>query len=306
MSGWDGIDEFVAVARTSSFARAATSLGVSKSHMSRAIADLELRLQAQLFHRTTRSVVLTPTGAAFVEHCERMIRERDDAIALVSESGEPRGQLHITCSTALGERFIAPIARRFASDYPALKIELDLSNRVLDILSEGYDLAIRTGRLLDSQLVATKLSSRKLHTCASPRYIEARGRPNRIEDLDHHDCLVGTSPLWHYQQSGTERLYRPASRWQCNNGQVILQAAIEDMGICQLPDFYMREHLQSGKLVSLLDAFAPADEPIWAAYPDRRHLSPKVKNFVQRLKQELPRALAGQATSDSEADAHSA
>ena len=124
MDGWDGIDEFVAVARTGSFIEGAAALGVSRTHMSRAVARLEDRLKARLLHRTTRTVTLSATGRVFLDHCTRLIHERDEALALVREQGEPRGVLRVTCSIALGERFIAPIARRFAVQHPQLRLEL--------------------------------------------------------------------------------------------------------------------------------------------------------------------------------------
>jgi len=288
MDGWDGIDEFVAVANTGSFIAGAAALGVSRTHMSRAIARLEDRLKARLLHRTTRIVRLSPTGRIFLEHCNRLVRERDEALALVREQGEPRGDLRITCSIALGERFIAPIARRFAVQHPQLTLFLDLTNRVVDLVAEGCDLAIRTGHLASSNLIATKIASRQFHTCATPAYLARNGRPETVGDLDHHRCLIGSSPLWHFSEGGEERLHRPRPIWSCNNGQAVLDAALEDMGICQLPHFYLSDALQSGRMVPLLEQFAPPGEPIWAVYPDKRHLSPKVRRFVAVLREEFP------------------
>ncbi|MEJ2456661.1 MAG: LysR family transcriptional regulator, partial [Novosphingobium sp.] len=131
MSSWDGIDEFTAVATAGTFRSGAAALGVSTTHMSRAIMRLEARLQVQLLHRTTRSVRLTDTGRVFLEHCQRMLIEREEAFALVNEKGEPQGELRLTCSTAMGERFIAPILRRFARAYPRLQVNIDLTNRVV-------------------------------------------------------------------------------------------------------------------------------------------------------------------------------
>jgi len=291
MDGWDGIDEFVAVARTGSFIEGAAALGVSRTHMSRAVARLEDRLKARLLHRTTRSVSLSPTGRIFLDQCTRLIHERDEALALVREQGEPRGILRITCSIALGERYIAPIARRFAVQHPQLRVFLDLSNRVIDLIGEGYDLAIRTGDLTASNLIATRIASRQFHTCASPAYIDRFGSPETIKDLDQHACLVGSSATWHFTDRGEVVIYRPQPVWSCNNGQAVLDAALEDMGICQLPDFYLSDALDRGLLRPVLTPYLSPAEPIWAVYPDRRHLSPKVRRFVSLLKSELPKSI---------------
>lgn len=291
MSRWDGIDEFVAVASLRSFARAAQQLGLSRTHMSRAIAGLEDRVQARLLNRTTRVVNPTPAGEVFLEHCKRILAERDEALALVSDKGEPSGELAITCSTALGERFVAPLVRSFALRHPRLRINLDLSNRVIDVVAEGFDLAVRTGHLAASSLVATRIAERRLFTCAAPAYLERHGTPRTIEDLAQHDCLAGTAASWHFSRNGREQLFRPRGRWRCNNGQVILAAAEDGMGVCQLPDFYVGESLRAGRLVAILTEAAPLAEPIWAVYPSRRHLTPKVSLLIDHLRAGLPQVL---------------
>ncbi|KHK90678.1 LysR family transcriptional regulator [Novosphingobium malaysiense] len=291
MSSWDGIDEFVAVATAGSFRGGASALGVSTTHMSRAIMRLEARIQTQLFHRTTRSVRLTDTGRVFLEHCRRMVTEREEAFALVNEKGEPQGELRLTCSTAMGERFIAPILRRFARAYPRLQVNIDLTNRVVDLVAEGYDMAVRTGHLPDSRLIGTRIASRSLVTCASPAYLKRRGSPQALSDLDDHDCLVGNASSWRFCVDGQNHAYRPHSRWRCNSGSAVLEAALDDMGLCQLPDFYARQALAEGRLIAVLPHLQPADEPIWAVYPQRRHLQPKISELVGMLRKELPRML---------------
>lgn len=292
MSGWDGIDEFLAVATQQSFSKAARTLGLSRTHMSRAIATLEDRLQVRLLNRTTRTMNLTPTGAIFLEHCRRLVMERDEAIAQVGQTGLPGGELHITCSIALGEHYIAPIARRMARDYPRLKIDLDLSNRVVDMVAEGFDIAIRTGHLPSSSLIATRVAERRSFTCATPAYLARAGTPRTIASLASHDCLVGTASIWHFRSGAGEQLYRPRAHWRCNNGHAVAAAALDGMGICQLPDFYVQDALRSGELVAVLSEFAAPAEPIWAIYPGRRHLTPNVARFLEIVRAELPGRLA--------------
>jgi len=291
MSGWDGIDEFLSVATTGSFTKGARTLGMSTTHVSRAIMALERRVEAQLFHRTTRNVRLTDTGQAFFERCERIAQERDEAIALISERSEPQGELRVTCSTAMGERFVAPILRRFAGQHPRLSVSIDLSNRIVDLASEGYDLAIRTGAITDPRLIATRVASRTLYTCAAPSYLSRAGRPDNVDRLAEHDCIVGTAATWHFRQGNREIVHQPKGRFRCNSGHAVIEACVAGFGICQLPDFYILPYLKHGMVELLLEDARPDDEPIWAVYPQRRHLLPKVLQAVELLQRELGRAM---------------
>lgn len=291
MSEWDGIDEFVAVATIGSFGGGAKAIGVSPTHVSRSIMALEQRVQAQLFHRTTRTVRLTDTGRVFLEHCSRIKQERDEAIALISERGEPRGELRVTCSITMGERFVAPILWRYAQENPNLSITIELSNHIVDLVAEGFDLAIRTGALADSRLIRTRVASRRVYTCASPEYLKSAKRLNAISDLAHHECIIGTGTTWHFQIRGKEHLHKPKGRFRCNSGQAVVDACLAGIGICQLPEFYVQASLENGQLVPVLENFRPADEPIWAVYPQRRHLLPKIRNAVERLSVELKSAM---------------
>lgn len=292
MERWDGIEEFVAVAQAGSFSAGAAAIGASRAHMSRAISGLENRLGARLLHRTTRAVVLSPTGRTFLDHCARLVHERDEAVALVRDQGEPRGDLRITCCVALGERFIAPLARQFALKHRKLTVHLDMTNRMVDLVGEGFDLGIRTGSLPASNLMAASVGTRQSRTCASPAYLAHQGTPRRIPDLAEHDCLISTSPQWQFSEKGEEVSYRPRPAWSCNDGHAVREAALDGMGICQLPTFYVNDALRSGHLVAVLEEFAPTEMPIWAVYPDKRHLSPKVQRFISVLQDELPKAMA--------------
>ena len=296
MSAWDGIDEFISVATTGSFTRGAMSLGMSTTHVSRSIMALEQRLQAQLFHRTTRTVKLTDTGRIFLERCERIAQDRDEAIALVGDSGDLLGELRVTCSTALGERFVAPIIRRFAMQHPKLNVIIELSNRVIDLVGEGFDLAIRTGSVSDTRLIATQVASRSLYTCAAPSYLASAGRPKRIEDLASHECIAGTAATWHFKVSEREIIHRPRGRSRCNSGHAVMEACVSGLGICQLPDFYVLPYLKHGMVELLFDDLQPNDEPIWAVYPQRRHLSQKVQQVVNCLVHELGPAINSRRT----------
>ncbi|KAA0684231.1 LysR family transcriptional regulator [Roseomonas genomospecies 6] len=290
MSRWDGIDEFVAVADCGGFSRAAERLRISSSQVSRQVARLEDRLQARLFYRTTRSVTLTEAGRSLLAHCRRLIEERDEALLAVSDlQAEPKGLLRLTCAVAYGERFVVPLVNGFLERHPQLRVEIELTNRRLDLVHEGVDLAVRLGRLMDSSLVATRIAPRVMHLCAAPSYLERRGTPRTLADLAEHECLTGTADTWSLDEGGQEWLFRPQGRWRCNSGTAVLDAALRGFGLCQLPDYYVMEHLTAGRLVSLLEAHRPPNTAVWAVYPPQRHLSPKVRLLIRHLKEGLAR-----------------
>ena len=288
MNRWEGLDEFVAVAECGQFTAAAERLSLSSSQVSRQIARLEERLQTRLFYRSTRRVALTEAGQTFLQHCQRLQDAREEALRAVGDLGsEPKGLLRMTCAVAYGERFIVPLVTDFMVLHPQLRVDIELSNRTLDLLHEGLDLAIRLGRLQDSRLVATRLAPRQMYLCAAPAYLQRYGRPHSLSELARHNCLIGSSDLRSFQASGRDSSLRVQGNWRCNSGQAVLEAALRGIGLCQLPDYYVLEHLRSGALVSLLDNQQPPDTAVWALYPQQRHLSPKVRQLVEFLKQGL-------------------
>lgn len=285
MSRWEGLDEFVAVAECGNFSRAAERLRLSSSHVSRQVALLEERLQARLLYRTTRRVSLTEAGKTFFARCQRLIEERDEAFLSIGDlQSAPSGLLRMTAAVAYGERFIVPLVNEFMASHPQLKLEIELTNRTLDMVQEGFDLAIRLGRLNESSLVATRLAPRAMYLCASPAYLERYGRPHTLSELGRHNCLIGTGDTWSFQQDGREFQFRPTGNWRCNSGQAVLDAALRGFGLCQLPDYYVLDLLRRGALVSLLDAHQPPNAAVWAVYPQRRYALPKVRLLIEALK----------------------
>lgn len=285
MSRWEGLDEFVAVAECGSFSRAAERLRLSSSHVSRQVALIEERLQARLLYRTTRRVSLTEAGQTFLVRCQRLIEERDEAFLTISDlHSAPTGLLRMTAAIAYGERFIVPIVNDFMAQYAQLKVEIDLTNRTLDMVHEGFDLAIRLGRLNESSLVATRLAPRAMHLCAAPAYLEKYGRPHTLSELGQHNCLIGTSDIWMFQQNGREFAFRPTGNWRCNSGQAVLDATLRGFGLAQLPDYYLSDLLRRGELISILDANQPPNTAVWAVYPQRRYALPKVRLLIDALK----------------------
>ena len=284
---WDGIEEFVAVATCMGFKPAAQMLNVSTSHVSRAVTKLENAIGAPLLYRTTRKVSLTDTGRTVLSQCEALIRARDELFAVVGGNTEPQGELKITCSTSLGERYISPIVRQFCQDYPKVEITLDLSNRLVDLIAEGFDLAIRTGQLEDSRLISSRVARRQFLVCAAPAYLAANGTPDRLDDLKSHNCIIGSSSSWRFRHGGQHETIRPRGNLKCNSGASVLDALLAGAGIGQLPLFYVAPHLESGELVELFADLRPEPEPIWAVYPQARHLQPKVHLLVDRIRAEL-------------------
>lgn len=292
MSGWDGIDEFVAVAEAGNFSRAAERLRVSSSHVSRSVARLEDRLQARLFYRTTRKVSLTESGRAFLARCQRLAEERDEAFLAVGDlqgdvQGDVKGLLRMTCATSYGEQFVVPLVNDLLERHPQLSVEIELTNRTLDLVQEGFDLAIRLGRLTESSLVATRIAPRVMHLCASPAYLERHGTPDRLAALAAHQCLTGTADNWLFDDGGREWLFRPRGRWRCNSGYSVLDAALRGFGLCQLPDYYVKAPIADGRLVALLDRHRPPNTAVWAVYPQKRHVPPKVHAAIRHLKEGL-------------------
>ena len=288
MGQWDGLDEFVCVAELGHFSSAADKLGVSSSHVSRQIARLEDRLQTRLLYRSTRRVSLTEAGKTFLQHCQRLQDAREEAIQAIGDlGGEPKGLLRMTCAVAYGEDFVMPLVNRFMQQHPQLRIETTLTNQTLDLLHGSYDLAIRLGRLQDSSMVATRLAPRRMYLCASPAYLEHHGAPHSLSELPRHNCLIGSSDHWDFQQNDREIAIRVHGNWRCNSGKAVLDAALLGFGLCQLPDYYVREHLHGGTLRSLLEQHQPPHTAVWALYPQQRHLSPKVRQLIEHLRDGL-------------------
>lgn len=284
MFSWEGINEFVAVAEVESFTNAAKRLGISTAQVSRQIAALESRLAAKMFYRTTRKVSITETGEIYYKHCRQILDglvEAERAITNLHKT--PKGRLNLTAPITYGENHIAPLVNDFVIRYPELDVNLTLSNQIFDLISEGYDLAIRLGQLEDSTMMAKKLASRRHYVCASPAYFIARGSPHTLSELDQHNCLQGTLDFWRFQERGKPRHIHVTGNLRCNSGSSLVDAALKGIGIIQLPDYYVHSHLKTGKLVAVLDRFRASDDGIWAIYPHNRHLSPKVRLLLDHL-----------------------
>lgn len=288
MSSWDGVSEFVAVAETESFTAAGKRLGVSTAHVSRQIGALETRLAVKLFYRTTRRVTITETGQIYYQHCRQVLDGLDEAERAIADLHQkPIGRLNLTAPVTYGECRIAPLVNDFAALYPELEVNVVLTNQLLDLVAENYDLAIRLGKLKDSTLIARQLASRTQYVCAAPDYLAAHGEPHTLPELERHNCLQGTLAYWRFLEDEAPRHIRVSGSIRYNSGLALVDAALKGIGVVQLPDYYVRAHLDSGRLLSILDRFRAPDEGIWAVYPHNRQLSSKVRLLIDYLRDGL-------------------
>lgn len=294
MNSFDDMLAFIRVVEARSFTAAAARLNVSKSVVSRRLGALENRLGARLLNRTTRTLSLTEVGQAFYERARRIVADVAEAEqAVASLSAEPRGNLRVAAPVSFGVEHLAPAVAEFLRRFPAVEIEMDLNDRVVDLVHEGYDLAVRIGRLRDSSLVARKLAPLRRVLCASPDYLARMGVPRTPEDLVRHNCLVYTnvpaSEDWQFtvpDGDGGERLVRAvrvSGSLRADNGDLLREAAIAGVGITIMPTFIVGDAIRAGRLAVVpLDCEVP-DAAIHAVYPANRHLSPKVRAFVDFL-----------------------
>ncbi len=284
MTIWDGINEFVCVVETESFTAAAKRLEVSVAHISRQVNQLEDRLGAKLLYRTTRKLRLTEVGEVYYQHARKILDDMQAVERAVMEmEGKPTGKLRITAPVYYGEYFLAPLVNDFLLQYPQLDLELKLTNETVDLVKEGYDLAIRLGTLDSSSLMCRKLARRTQYLCASPAYLTTHSTPQTLADLANHRCLGGSLDHWRFLENGKLRNWRVGSAWSCNSGLALKDAALKGLGIVQLPDYYVQGALAQGSLVSLLESHRLPDDGVWVVYPQNRHLSPKVRLLVDFL-----------------------
>lgn len=288
MFSWEGISEFVAVAEAGSFTAAAKQLGISTAQVSRQVSQLEARLATKLFYRTTRRVTVTEAGQVYYQHCRQVLDGLDQAERAVTDWQQtPKGRLRVTAPVTYGEGTVAPLLNDLVVRYPELEVQLFLTNQKLDLVAEGFDLAVRLGKLETSSLVAKRLASRTQYVCAAPSYLAAHGTPQSLADLERHNCLRGTLDYWRFQANGKARNLRVRGNIHCNSGWSLVDAALKGIGIVQLPDYYVLGHIESGRLVQLLEHYQEPDEGIWALYPQNRHLSPKLRIVLDYLSEAL-------------------
>jgi DNA-binding transcriptional LysR family regulator len=291
MDRFQALSAFARVVETGSFARAAERLDVSVSTLSRQVAQLEAHLDARLLNRTTRRLSLTESGRVFYERCVQLLADLEEAEESATlQTVRPRGTLRLTCGVTFGERYLAPAMGEFLARYPAMRLDVELSDRVVDLVDEGFDAAVRIGAIRSLQLVGRKIGETRLVCCAAPSYLERRGEPKTPEDLSAHACLTYEySPwkeIWPFRDAqGRERGARIAGPVHANNGLFLVALAVAGVAIVVEPDFIVGPDVRAGRLVPILPRFVLPPANIEVMYPSRRHLSAKVRAFADFLAQ---------------------
>ena len=289
-----GLTSFVRAADTRSFVAAGRLLGISASAVGKNVAKLEAQLGVRLFHRSTRHIRLTAEGEVFNERARRILDDLNDARAMMLQSAqEPQGRLRVSLPV-IGYRFLLPHMPEFGRRYPAIELELDFNDRMVDVIEDGLDVVIRSGGMPDSALVARKLGPFRHLLFAADSYLQQAGTPQQPDDLARHACLRYRFPtsgkLQEWQLSRDEAATAPATL-VCNNMEAMLEACIAGMGIAYMPDFLTREALQSGALQAVLPEHTQYGGDFWMLWPSSRQLSPKLRAFVDYM---APRLFAPQ------------
>jgi DNA-binding transcriptional LysR family regulator len=282
---------FVKVAERLSFVRAAADLGITQSGVSNAISRLEDQIGTPLLARTTRKVSLTEHGAAYFERCRQALAELEEAeLVLKNAQLKPSGNLRIDMPVSFGRIKVVPLLGAFQARYPDIALRVTFNDRYVDHIEESVDVSVRFGNLQDSSLIARRLGGAQLSVVGAPRYFAKYGRPKRPEDLAGHNCLAFTfretrlAREWRFAQSGAqgggETVLTPKGNMSLSDGASVCDAARAGYGLAQLQDFFIDTLIARRQLVPVLDKFKPAAQPIWLVYPQTRHLSPKVRVFV--------------------------
>lgn len=280
---------FARVVQAGSFTAAAVELGMPKSTVSRKIAELEERLKARLLQRTTRKFSLTDAGRTYYDYCARIVGEVEDAERAITRLQEtPRGLLRVTAP--VNSAFLGPIISDYLKRYPEVRIELFCTGRLVDLVEERFDVGIRAGALADSTLVARRLGTARWFLVATPGYLKKRGRPRTPEDLRSHDCLFfgsSANASVHLENGPASVTIAPSARTLVNDMDILDSVVIAGLGIGLVPAVLCAEALRDGRLERVLpDWHAPAT-PVHVVYPSSRHVSPKVKSFVDHLQQRM-------------------
>lgn len=282
------MEAFVAVVQGGSFVKAGERTGSSKAMVSRLVLELEARLGVRLLNRTTRRQSLTEAGVAYFERCQKILDELADANAAASANTiQPVGRLRINAPVSFGNLHLAPLWGPYLQQYPQVSLDVTLSDRMVDLVDEGYDLAIRIARLPDSSLVAQRLASTRLVLCASPGYLKRRPAIRQLEDITIHTVIAYSywsgGDIWSFEGEGGRIDVPTQPRLRTNSGDTCLAAALAGQGLILQPTFIVGPALKDGRLREVLPRFRAPTLDIQAVYPSRQHLSVKVRRMVEFL-----------------------
>ncbi len=284
------IQAFVGVIEAGSLTAAALQeREVTPVMMGRRIDALEKRLGVKLLHRSTRRLAVTQQGVVFLDHCRKLLADLEEAERLVMEGGHRvTGHLVVSTPAAFGRKHVAPHASAFVAENSELRISFNLTDRVVDLVREGYDLGVRIGGEIDPSFVARKLADNRRVVCATPRYLARHGRPLALDELSRHNCLAfnlqgGQQQGWYFQRNGKPVTIRVSGNLDCNDGELLHRWSLEGLGLAWRSTWEIQRELSSGDLVTVLDEFALPGYDIMAVYPQQRHVPAKVRLFVDML-----------------------
>jgi DNA-binding transcriptional LysR family regulator len=289
MDQFKQISTFVDVAAKGSLSAAARAEGIAPAMIGRRLDALEERLGVKLLQRTTRRIALTNEGLAFLEDCQRILTELENAESAVSErSARASGHLLISAPAGFGRQHVAPLLPSFLSEHRDVSVTLNLNDRVVDLIGEGIDVAIRIADLSDSNLIGVKLADNKRVVVASPAYIKRHGAPRSLDDLAKHNCLAisseGSQRGWTFRQNGRNVTLKAAGNMVCNDGAVLHDWALAGKGLAWRSMWEVGTAIESGELVTVLDGFAAPGNDIYAVFAQRRHLPLRIRAFVDFLR----------------------
>jgi DNA-binding transcriptional LysR family regulator len=292
MDKFKEMQAFVAVAESGSFVKAADQLETSKAAVSRYVAQLEERLGVRLMQRTTRRLSLTDEGYAFLVHCKETLALIHDAEQEIqNKRNSPTGLIRINAPLTFGILHLAPLWGKFTALYPQVRLEVTLADRVVDLVDEGYDLAVRVASLPSSTLICRKLTSTSLVVCASPTYLKGKVKPQHPSDLKDHSVIsysyLATGDEWVFQGPDGETRVKTKPKIHTNNGDTCRSAALAHQGIILQPTFIVGQDIQKGDLVELLSQFKSIELGIYAVYPSRKLVSPRIRALVDFLVKEF-------------------
>ncbi len=278
---------FAAVADSQGFAPAARSLDMSTSAVSRYVIELESWLGAQLLHRTTRRLSITEAGAQYLEQCRQIVADvdqlRDDA---QTHSADPSGTLRITTPVAIGQRYLQAVLPEYLATYTNVSVDITTTDRFVDLVAEGFDIALRAGQLSDSTLIARRLVDVNLAVVASPGYLSTHGTPTSASDLKRHNCLIDTvtnyGDRWPVGTHSNSRT-RVSGNLRINSGEIVRSLATSGVGIALLPGFMVSDEIVSGELISVLESEIHFEAGLYAVYPNRTHVSANIRSFIDHL-----------------------
>jgi DNA-binding transcriptional LysR family regulator len=279
----DDLRTFLEVAEAGGVTPAARRLGLSKSIVSRQLTRLESALGAQLLARTTRGAVLTEAGVTFREHAQRVVGELDAAQEAISQDGEVRGRLRIAAPLSFGPTHLAPVLADLALQYPKLIIHAAYADRFVDLVGEGFDVAVRLGYLADSALVARRIAPVHGRLVASPDYLARAGAPQRPMDLLEHDVIIAQRAEWRVRDGDEVVTVRPRPRFSADNGEALMAAALKGLGIFLAPDFLAAPYLQTGELVEVLSDCPSPEGGLYVVRPPGDHVPRKIRVLTDLL-----------------------